>query len=595
MRLASRNGLPTLGALVLVTATLYLGRPLLMPIALALLLSFCLAPLVLFIERTGLGRLPSAIAVTLLIGSLLAGLGWLVASQTAELAAELPTYRTNLRGKIQTLRGPLRSLDGAAESISEIEREIQAPSAERPAAKVEVVEAPSVVGRVSGVLTSVIDPIAMVGLVAVLALFMLLEREELRDRLIWLTGGRDISLTTRGLEDAERRVMRYLGTQSLLCALHGSLVTAGLLWIGLPGAAVWGTLSAVLRFLPYFGPWIAAALPITLSIAAFPDWQSTALTAGLFVTLELVSNNVLEPWLYGTRTGLSPFGVIFSAFFWTWLWGIPGLILATPLTVCLVVAGRYVRPLEFISVMLGDQPALAAEVRFYQRLLALDLDEADEVLRACAADTSLEEVSDRLILPALRRLAEDEERELVSAERSADVRERLAEILEEFLSKRDEADVTTELVGVRALLVPAQSASDAAAARWLALVLSRRGAATEVESDHALVSETVERVAAEKPDLVCISALTEVALPHARLLRARLTSLPEHPEIAAGYWAAPPHELPEAPTGRTRWITLATELSALAHSVRARLPSAREEVETSGAGGASFSWGMGGR
>lgn len=594
MRLASRNGLPTLGALVLVTATLYFGRPLLMPIALALLLSFCLAPLVLGIERTGLGRLPSAIAVTLLIGSLLTGVGWLVASQTAELAVELPTYRTNLRGKIETLRGPLRSLDGAAESISEIEREIQTPSAERPAAKVEVVEPPSVVGRVSGVLTSVIDPIAMVGLVAVLALFMLLEREELRDRLIWLTGGRDISLTTRGLEDAEQRVLRYLGTQSLLCVLHGLGVTAGLLWIGLPGAVVWGTLSAVLRFLPYFGPWIAAALPITLSIAAFPDWQSTALTAGLFVTLELVSNNVLEPWLYGTRTGLSPFGVIFSAFFWTSLWGIPGLILATPLTVCLVVAGRYVRPLEFISVMLGDQPALAAEVRFYQRLLALDLDEADEVLRASAEGASLEEVSDRLILPALRRLAEDEERGLVTPERSADVRERLSEVLEEFLSKH-ESDVTTELVGVRVLLVPAQSASDTAAARWLALVLSRRGAATEVQSEQALVSETVKRVTAEAPQLICLSALTEVALPHARLLRARLTALPEHPEIAAGYWAAPQHELPDAPTGRARWITLATELSALAHSVRARLPSAREEVQTSGAGGASFSWGMGGR
>ncbi|HEX5066456.1 MAG TPA: AI-2E family transporter [Myxococcota bacterium] len=594
MRFTLRNGLPTLGALVLVTATLYFGRPLLMPIALALLLSFVLSPLVLRIERIGIGRLASAIAVTLLIGSLLAALGWLVASQTAELASELPTYRTNLRGKIQALRGPLRSLDGAAASISDLQREIVPPGGEKPAAKVEVVEPPSVVGSVSGVLTSVMDPLAMVGVVAVLALFMLLEREELRDRLIWLTGGRDISLTTRALEDAERRVMRYLGTQSLLCAMHGVGVTAGLLWIGLPGAVVWGTLSAVLRFLPYFGPTIAAALPITLSIAAFPDWQSTAMTAGLFATMELISNNALEPWLYGTRTGLSPFGVIFSAFFWTWLWGIPGLILATPLTVCLVVAGRYVRSLEFVSVMLGDQPALAAEIRFYQRLLALDLDEAEDVLREAAEGVSLEEVSDRLVLPALRRLAEDEERELVSAERSADVRQRLGEVLEELLEKR-EGDFSNELSGVRALLVPAHSSADASAARWLALLLSRRGAATEVASEQALVSETVERVAADPPSLVCLSALTEVSLPHARLLRARLTALADHPEIAAGYWAAPPHELPDAPTGRARWITQATELSALANSVRARLPSTREEVQTSGAGGASLSWGMGGR
>jgi hypothetical protein len=422
---------------------------------------------------------------------------------------------------------------------------------------------------------------------------MLLEREELRDRLIWLTGGRDLSLTTHAVEDAEGRVARYLGTQSLLCVLHGISVTVGLLLIGVPGAVVWGTLSALLRFLPYLGPWIAAALPSLLSLAAFPDWQPVAWTVGLFVALELVSNNVLEPWLYGASVGLSPFGVILSAFYWTWLWGIPGLLLATPLTVCLVVAGRYVRTLEHFSVLLGNQPALAVEVRLYQRLLALDLAEANAVLRAGAQAGSLEEVSDRLVLPVFRRLAQDDERDLVLAERSPEVLKHLEEVLEELLERR-EGETAAEFTGVSVVLAPAHSQSDAAVGQWLARLLELRGAKTSLASPHSLVSEIVERVAAESPDLVCISALTPSAIPHARLLCTRLSSLDPRPEIVVGLWAAPDHELPlRTPTARdehARWITRAADLSAALHSLRARRASARV---VSGAGGAS-SMGMGG-
>jgi predicted PurR-regulated permease PerM len=591
----ARNGLPNLFAVVLVTASLYVGREVLIPIALALLVSFCLAPLVFRIERIGLGRLPAAIAVVLFILFFLTGIGWLVARETAELATELPTYRANLRTKVHTLRGPLRKLSGAAESISDLEREMQVPDGQSAPPKVEVVEPPSVVGTVSGLLSSMLDYLAVAGIVAVLSLFMLLEREELRDRLIWLTGGRDLSVTTSAFEDAESRVARYLGSQSLIAAIHGTAVTAGLLWIGVPGAVVWGTLAALLRFLPYFGPWITASLPIVLSIAAFPDWQHTAMTASLFIVLEMINNNLLEPWLYGTSAGLSPFGVIFSAIFWTWLWGIPGLVLATPLTVCLVVAGRYVPWLEFVSVMLGDRPALAAETRFYQRLLALDLDEADEVLRGGANGATLETLTDSLILPALRRLATDQDRELITADRADEVRQRLDETLERLLASRQD-EATVELAGMRALFAPALDACDAAAARWLSKLLAFRGASAELVSERALVSETVERIAAESPDLVCVSALTRASVPHARLLCARIVALDEPPTVAAGFWAAPEHELPRASTKESpcTWITRADQLTALANSLRARLPSERV-AETSGAGGASFSWGMGGR
>jgi predicted PurR-regulated permease PerM len=564
-----------LAALVLATAAIYFGKPLLMPLALALLVSFCLTPLVQRIERIGFGRVPAAIIVILLIGSTLGGVGWLVARETTELAADLPEYRANLRAKVRSLRGPVQSITGAAESLSDLEREIQAPSGEKPAPKVEVVEPSSVVGSVGGLINQILEPLAVAGIVAVLVLFMLLEREELRDRLIWLTGGRDLSLTTHALEDAEKRVARYLAAQSAVCALHGVWVAAGLLLIGLPGAVAWGTLSALLRFLPYFGPWIAAALPILLSVAAFPDWEPTAMTAGLFVVLELISNNLLEPWLYGASVGLSPFGVIVAAIFWTWIWGIPGLLLAMPLTVCLVVAGRYVRSLEFFSVLLGDRPALAPEIRFYQRLLALDVDEAEEVLRAAAAGASLAEVSDRLVLPVLRRLAEDDARELASDRQSADVLQRLEEILDDLVAARA-GEATAEIAGVRALLVPARGRCDAAAARWLAKALAHQGTKVEVASEQALVSETVERVAAEAPDLVCICALTSSSVPNARLLWARLASLEARPEMAAGYWAAPEHEVPRTLSAHgIPWITRAADLVAQLHSLRALLQSRR--------------------
>jgi predicted PurR-regulated permease PerM len=545
MRQPSRNGFSLLAALLLGTAALWFGRPLLMPLALAVLLSFLLAPLVSRVERTGIGRIAAVIVVVMLIGSLLSGLGWIVAREAGEFAEALPEYRTNLRAKAHALRGPLSQLDGAAESISDLEHEIEAPGGERPAPKVEVVRKPGVLERVSGVLTSVLDPLGTAAVVAVLSLFMLLEREELRDRLIWMTGGRDLNLTTHAIEDAEQRLSRYFFTMSLLCGLHGIGVAAGLWWIGIPGAALWGVLAALLRFMPYFGPWLAAALPTLVSLAAFPGWEPTLMTVGLFVVLELISNNVLEPWLYGASVGLSAFGVIFSAVFWTWLWGIPGLILATPITVCLVVLGRYVRDLEFFSVLLGDQPALAAEMRLYQRLLALDLDEAGALLHASAREMTLVELSDRLVFPVIRRLAFDDERDLVPDAKSAEVRIRLLELLDELLVdyERKPGEDPTSLEGVHALCVAARSPSDELASHWVERLLQSCSAKTSLASPSVLVSEVAMRVSQEAPRLVCISAVTPASVPHARLLLTRLREAPPSSSLVMGLWAAPEHEL----------------------------------------------------
>jgi predicted PurR-regulated permease PerM len=565
-------------ALMLGIAALHFGRPLLMPLALAMLVSFCLAPLVDRLERP-LGRVAAVIATCVLIGALLGGVGTFVAREASGLASSYPQYRDNLRVKIKELRGPIGSLSGAAEEFNRLGEEIDQKEADRPAAKVEVVERPRVLGTIGELLKPLLEPIGTAALVAVLALFMLLEREELRDRLIWLTGSQHLSLTTHAVDDAAQRVSRYLGTQAILCGLHGSLVAVGLLWIGVPGAIFWGALAALLRFLPYFGPWIAALLPIAVAVAAFPGWQPALATAVYLAVLELIQNNVLEPRLYGASVGLSPFAVIFSTIFWTWLWGIPGLLLATPFTVCLVVAGRYIRGLEYLTVLLGDRPALSPEVRLYQRLLALDLDEAASVLRETAADSKLEDASDRLVLPVLRRLAEDDQQDALPEDRSRELRERFAELLEEFAAER--AEPAPRLSEPRVLFVPALDETEQLAGRWLARVVGARGVPSEVASTHELTSELVDRAEAEA-DLVCISALTPRAVAHARHVCKRLRAASSDCEVVMGLWAAPPHESGDrsrtdgAP--RVRWVTRAEELTAAVESARARAGALRPEL-----------------
>ncbi len=573
MERSSRVDLATFLSLVLTIAVLYLGRAVLMPLALALLLTFAMAPLVDRLERRHFGRAPAVIALCLLIALFATGIGWIVAREAGRLANDLPQYRTILREKAHALRGPIGSLAGAADEVTRLGDAIEPATRGAQSPQVQVVEKPSVLGAVGGLLFPILGPLGTAGLVVVLALFMLLEHEELRDRMIWLaTGARDLSLTTRALDEAATRVSRYLAMQSLVCAIQGVAVGLGLWAIGVPGAALWGALSAVLRFVPYFGPWIAAALPIALSFAAFHGWTQPMLTISLFVALELVTSNVLEPWLYGASVGLSPFGVILSSVFWAWLWGIPGLLLATPLTVCLVVAGRYVRGLEILPVLLGDQPALPADVRLYQRLVALDLDEAATVLADASFERSLADLSDRIVLPALRRLADDDQRDALPDAKSAAVRERL----EELLTGVELRAAASESVaaGVRVLFVPALDDNDALAGRWLARVCEANGAQAAHASPDSLASEVVERVQAEMPDAICISALTPRSGAHARLLQKRLEAALAGRDVLIGLWAAPLHELGDrSPSASERSVRIASaeELIGALRSLRVRM------------------------
>ena len=574
-RAAALRGSPisVLAAMVLVTVALSLGQTFLVPFALAIMLAFLLAPLSARLERLGLGRTSAVVTVCVAIGLLTSGVGWMAARELSSVVVEAPTYRENLLRKIATLRGPLGSVGRAADAVSDLGAELDKPTPgerhESVAAKVEVVARSPLLERLAGIVSPVADVLGAAAIVAVLAVFMLLQREDLRDRVIRLVGNRDLTLTTTALDDAGRRISRFLGMQALLCGAHGLMVGIGLLLLGIPGALLWGATSALFRFVPYIGPWIAAVLPIATAAGAFDGWTPALLCAGLFVVLELISNNLLEPWLYGASVGLSPFAIVFSAVFWSWLWGVPGLLLATPLSACLVVLGRHVRGLEFLSILLSNEPALEPGVRFYQRLLARDVDEAEAILRDARLDAAAESVADRVVLPALHRLARDTEMgtldEVQAEETRATFKELLACLREADPSGLPDPVISPE--GSRVVCVPALDANDDIASAWLASELVSRGVAAMSLSAELLVSERVDRAVAAGTELVCISALTPSAIVRARQLAKRMHATGKAPEILIGAWAsAAGASTPSARSGSelpARWATRASELYAL--------------------------------
>jgi predicted PurR-regulated permease PerM len=560
-----------IAGLLLGTAALSLGQALLVPLALASLLAFLLAPASSRLERLGLRRTPAVIAVCLAIGLLMGGVGWIATRELASLVAEAPRYRENLREKIASLRGPLGSMDRAADAVSALEAELDEPTPgqrrEVAAPKVEVVERLPLLDRLGSIVSPIADLLASTAIVVVLAVFMLLQREDLRDRVIRLVGSRDLTLTTTALDDAGGRISRYLGMQALLCGVHGLMVGAGLWLFGIPGALFWGAVAGLFRFVPYFGPWIAAILPIATAAGALDGWTPALLCAGYFIVLELISNNVLEPWLYGSSVGLSPFAIVVSAVFWSWLWGIPGLLLATPLSACLVVLGRYVRGLGFVAILLSDEPPLQPGVRFYQRVLARKRGEAEAIL-ASVAETEPDGVADRVILPALQRLSLDA---AVGALDPLQAEQTLAEF-EDLLGAQRLPTATSDLEQItasaplRVVCMAALDAADELASRWLAGELTARGVPSVAIASELLVAEQLALVLAAHAELVCISALTPAASARAQQLAKRLLATGKAPEIAIGAWSSttPSGTAPMRLSSQSaaRWLTSGSELFA---------------------------------
>jgi len=380
----------------IIVMVLYFGREIIIPIALAILLSFVLAPLVGLLQRVRIPRGLAVVSVVIIAFALIFAMGSLLATQLAQLAGDLPRYQSTISEKIQSFRettagrGTLERASGMLKDLSkELDKPKEAASALGVGAgakgatpkpvPVEVLQPdPGASESLQSLISPLLHPLATTGIIVIFVIFILLQREDLRNRLIRLAGSHDLQRTTAALDDAASRLSRLFLIQLLLNGSFGIVIGIGLWVIGVPSAILWGILAAVLRFVPYIGAAIAAAFPLALAVAVDPTWSMLLWTIALFLVVEPVVGHVVEPMVYGHSTGLSPVAVVASATFWTALWGPIGLVLATPLTVCLVVLGRHVERLEFLDVMFGDRPALSPPEIFYQRMLAGDPTEASE-------------------------------------------------------------------------------------------------------------------------------------------------------------------------------------------------------------------------
>ncbi|MDR3401162.1 MAG: AI-2E family transporter [Chthoniobacter sp.] len=496
---------PTLSVLLsvcLVTAVLYLGKPFLSPLALSVLLAFLLAPLAGRLESAGCGRIPSVVIVTLLAFTVLASALYVVGAQAVDLAKSLPQYHENLQQKVFTPLGKLTSAFSAysrgihPDTHPGITNEPGTP--DLPTSNVNLL---TVASELAGPLLA---PLGTAAVVVIYVIFFLVDRQNLRDRFIHLVGHGRLHLATQAIDDAASRVSRYLAAQLLVNTCYGIPVGIGLYFIGIPNAPLWGLLAIVLRFLPYLGIWIAAAFPIVLSFAISPGWSQPIETVALFMGMELVTANVVEPWLYGASTGISSSAIVVSAVFWTWVWGAGGLLLATPMTVCLVVLGKHMPALAFLNTLFGDQPAIAPQNRFYQRLLADDRDELEDMMEEYQRRDATLEFFDTVILPALHLAEHDRATDNLSKEDHKELYIHLREILgaTEGFNAADASALHSVVI------VPARTDGDALAGAMLAYLLRTKGIDCTWFSERILNSEIVSQLVDQTEVVLCVSALT---------------------------------------------------------------------------------------
>ncbi|MGX1742238.1 AI-2E family transporter [Bosea sp. NPDC055353] len=556
---SSADGLANIAIGAFVIAALYFGREVFVPVALAILFSFVLAPLVKGLQKLRVPRALAVFAVVLIAFAILAALTMAMLGQATQLASDLPTYQSTIRAKIAALKGSGPEsgvLSRAADVLQDLGKELDRPKAnpsapdERPSPArdgrpipVEVHQPePGALETLQAFLSPLIHPLTTTGIVLIFVVFILLKREDLRNRFIRLTGTYDLQKTTAAFDDAAKRLSRLFLTQLIVNAGFGVVIGCGLWAVGVPSALLWGILAAILRFIPYLGAILSAVFPMVIAASVDPGWLMLALTATLFVIAEPVVGHVIEPLAYGRSTGLSPVAIVVAATFWTWLWGPIGLVLATPLTVCLVVLGRHVERLEFLDVMLGDRPPLSAPEIFYQRILAGDpaeaADKAEEVLK----ERSLSAYYDEVALEGLRLAAADEARGVLDAPRRNQILATIREVVED-LSDHDDlrpsldnaaADPETEAAveqtnekegasdlpvltiaelkeafrdGGGVVCIGARSQLDEAAALMVSQILGKHGLAAHALPPTTLLTTGLDRLAEQNPALICLCSI----------------------------------------------------------------------------------------
>ena len=569
---------------------LYFGREIIIPIALAILLSFVLAPLVGLLQRARVRRGVAVVSVVIIAFTLIFAIGSLLAAQLTQLARDLPSYQSTITEKIQSFRettagrGTLERASGMLKDLSkELDKPKDAASAlgagASPKAAAPLIPVPvevrqpdpSALESLQSLISPLLHPLATTGIIVIFVIFILLQREDLRNRLIRLAGSHDLQRTTAALDDAASRLSRLFLIQLLLNGSFGVVIGTGLWLIGVPSAILWAILAAVLRFVPYIGAAIAAAFPLALSLAVDPTWSMLLWTLALFIVVEPIVGHVIEPMVYGHSTGLSPVAVVASATFWTALWGPIGLVLATPLTVCLVVLGRHVERLEFLDVMFGDRPALSPPEIFYQRMLAGDPTEASEKAEEFLKERSLTSYYDEVALKGLQLAQADAERGALDHERLTKIRDAVSEFANNISDQDDrplpkvnsttdaEATSAVETVAEDApyenlpilskkdlppewqgehpvLCVAGRSLIDEAAAIMLGQLSTSHGIAARVEAAEVLSTANVFRLETTGVAIVCLVYMDASGPAHMRYSVRRLRRKVPEAIIVLGCW-----------------------------------------------------------
>jgi predicted PurR-regulated permease PerM len=563
---------------VVCVAALYFAKSVLIPIALAVLFAFLLAPLVSLLEKARLGRTSPVLVVVLLVAGLLTGLGWLVFNQAISLATQIPNYKTTISRKIESFRGVRQNGIGKAEAtVNELGKElsstIETPSPDDATDQnqrskhpllpggsiahpvpVEVVQQNSPIASVRALLGPFLSPIATLAIVMVFTAFILLRSEDLRDRLFALAGLSRFHVTTQAFDEATKRVGRYLFLQFLMNLGYGAVFGTALYFIGVPNAFLWGVLAALLRFIPYIGTLVGAAMPIMLSLAVFDGWAKPLMAFGAFVVIEILTSYVIEPLVYAAQTGVSSLAILVAAIFWAALWGPIGLLLSTPLTVCIVVIGRYIPQWEFLSVLLGDQRVLGTEVQLYQRLRRMDAEGARQVVDGFLKEGSIEKLYDSVITPVLIFIEKDRADVGLGDEREHFVFQTLKEIIEELTVRPEveaqppeiDAEVNVEalstvtskqkdVTGCVIACMPARDEGDEILGMMLAHLATRAGYSAQVVVPASL-EEMMEEAAEQHCEVVYVSALPPYGVYNMRRLYKKLRVRFPESRIGIGLW-----------------------------------------------------------
>lgn len=549
----------------IIIAFLYIGGAILEPLVIAALLAFILAPVIRRLRGWGLWRVPAIVLTVVGAIALIAVLSATIVVQIAQLAEDLPKYEANLRAKVRSLGGaPLTSgvLDRASGTLRQLQEEITKQGPATPGQKPLPVEVrqpePRGLEAIANLVRPLLTPLATTALVVLFLLFILLQREDIRDRFLRLAGTGDLQRTTAALDDAATRLSRFFLMQTLLNTGFGVVIGIGLWLIGIPNPVLWGILAGLMRFVPFIGAFIAAFFPIALATAIDPSWTMVGLTAALFIVTEPIAGHVVEPVLYGQHTGLSPVAIVISTLFWTVLWGPVGLLLAMPLTVCFVVLGRHIEALQFIEVLLGDEPALEPEESFYQRVLAGDATEAADQAEQQLKTQALSTYYDAIPMKALLLAQADAAHGKLSREKQLEIRDTIEEIVDDLSDYPDEvpAGATEEAPARNAvpvvskgqmpddwqmpypvLCVASRSELDEAACIMLAQVLEKHGITAWVQPFTDVVTAKGFKVDNTDARMVCLSYFGTASKPaHVRYLIRRLKRMMPHAKLVAGFW-----------------------------------------------------------